>query len=251
VYGIDTRNYYRADRAVLTLHRAWEWATTQVEPFIGAQREASWPVGPAVGEQRGPWSLFGRDDSLGMWRPNPVVGKGSVTSLLAGSTLQWQSQGLKLRAKTGSEFGLSSPLGPQFIQLTSDIDVSFLTFGEQEYSLEVHWVTTPDGSLPAQRFSYLGGSGTLPFNKLLEFGGDELLFIDQRYAYPLPSVSIGFLGSPTLLLRHRLGSAGAARLPRFEQVLGVGVLLTFVRAELQIDPASGRTRFSAGLSFSR
>ena len=250
VFGTDTRNYYRADRAELTVHRAWEWTTMQIEPFVGGLTERAWSVGPAVGEQRGPWSIRGRTDSLGMWRPNPLVADGAVTSVLAGSSLQWESQGLKLRGRTRGELALSSPLDGQFTQVTSDVDVSFMTFGEQEYALDVHWVTTHGDTPPPQRFAYLGGAGSLPFNKLLEFGGDELLFIDQRYSYPL-DFSLGILGSPTLLLRHRMASAGVTRLPRFEQILGIGVLLTFVRAELQIDPASGRTRFSAGLSFSR
>jgi hypothetical protein len=64
-------------------------------------------------------------------------------------------------------------------------------------------------------------------------------------------VRFGIFGVPTLLLRHRIGSAGLARLPAFEQLVGFGVLLTIVRGEVQIDPASGKTRVSAGFSFSR
>jgi len=186
-----------------------------------------------------------------MWRPNPTITDGTVRSVLAGSGLQWQSQEVSFHALSRAEFGVSSPLQRQFVQLTSDIDVSFPTFGEQAYALDVHWVTTPADPPPVQRFVYLGGPGTLLFHKVLEMGGDELLLIDQRYSYPLPSVRIGILGMPTLLLRHRLGSAGLGKLPSFEQVVGVGVLLTFVRAEIMIDPASGRVRGSAGLSFSR
>lgn len=251
VFGTDTRNYYRADRAELRVHRAWETVKTQIEPFAGVLTERAWSVGPAVGEQRGPWSIRNRKDSLGMWRPNPNVLAGVVTSVLVGSGAQWESQGLTLRGRARGEIAVASPLAGNFTQVTSDVDVTFLTFGEQEYALEVHWVTTPGEVPPPQRYSYLGGSGTLPFHKLLEFGGDELLLIDQRYSYPLAKITLGILGMPTLLLRHRLGSAGLTRLPHFDQVLGVGVLLTFVRAELQIDPATGKTRLSAGLSISR
>jgi hypothetical protein len=251
VFGVDTRNYYRADRVELTVHRAWEWTKTQVEPFVGGLAERGWPVGPAVGEQRGPWSVRGRQDTLGMWRPNPVINDGTVTSALAGLGVQWQAQGLSFRGRSSAEVGLSTPLQRNFVQVTSDIDVAFPTFGEQEYALDVHWVTSPGDAPPAQRFAYLGGPGSLVFNRLLEMGGDELLLVDQRYSYPLQNVRVGILGMPTMLLRHRFGSAGLGKLPSFEQMLGVGVLLTFVRAELLVDPASGGVRGSVGLSFSR
>ena len=251
VSGADTRNYYRADRAELTVHRLWESTHTQIEPFVGGVAERAWSVGPAVGEQRGAWSIIERKDSLGMWRPNPGITEGRITSVVAGSAFQWESEGVKVQAHTRGEMSLASPLDTAFVQITSDVGVSFPTFGEQEYSLDVHWVTTPSNAPPRQRFTYVGGSGTLPFLKMLEQGGDELLLIDQRYSYPVLNVRIGMLGIPTLLFRHRIGSAGLGRLPAFEQMVGLGVLLTILRGEVQIDPASGRVRVSVGFSFSR
>ncbi len=186
-----------------------------------------------------------------MWRPNPGITDGSVTSVVAGSALQWESEGLKLQARTRGEMSLASPLDTAFVQITSDVGVSFATFGEQEYALDVHWVTTPSNAPPRQRFVYLGGAGSLPFLRMLEQGGDELLLVDQRYSYPLLNVRIGILGIPTLLFRHRIGSAGLGGLPAFEQMIGVGVLLTVIRGEIQIDPASGRARSGFGFSFSR
>ena len=121
----------------------------------------------------------------------------------------------------------------------------------QEYTLDVHSLTTFGDTPPAQRFGYVGGSGTLVFLSLLEQGGDELLHVEQLYSVPFEKVNLGFLGIPTFYLRHRIGSAGVGSLPDFEQMLGVGVVLTFARGELQIDPASGKLRFSGGLSFSR
>ena len=250
-FGADTRNYFRADRAELTIHRLWDWTNTQIEPFVGGLVERAWSVGPTFGELRGPWSFRRKEDGLGMWRPNPAIAEGTVTSALAGADVKWESQGLTFRTRARGEMGLSTPVDRQFVQVTSHVDVSFSTFGEQTYAVDVHWVTSPGDSPPPQRFAYLGGPGTLLFNTLLEMGGDELLLIDQRYSYPLASVRLGFLGTPTLLLRHRLGSGGLARLPAFEQMIGFGALLTFVRAELLVDPATGGVRLSGGLSFAR
>ena len=156
-----------------------------------------------------------------------------------------------MRSGSFAEFGFDAPFDRTFTQVTSDLAVTFPTFGEQDYAVDVHWVTTPGRTPPNQRFVYVGGPGTLPFEDMLDEAGDELLLIDQRYSYPVAAVALGLLGSPTLLLRHRLASAGFARLPAFHQVLGLGVMLTLVRAELQVDPETRQARFSAGFSFSR
>lgn len=249
--GTDTRNYYRADRAELSIHRLWERARTQLEPFVGARIERAWSVGPSVGERRGPWSVFGRSDTLRMWRPNPTIAGGTISSALAGSSLQWEPQDMRLRARTSAEMSLSAPGDERFTQLSTDFYATFPTFGDQEYSMEIRWVTTFGDTPPPQRFSYLGGSGTLSFLELLEQGGDELLFIDQTYSVPVLRLRFGILGSPTFLLRHRIGSAGIGALPTFEQVIGAGVALMLIRGEIQLDPATGKVRASVGLALSR
>jgi hypothetical protein len=251
VSGTDTRNYYRADRADLRVHRLWEFTFVQVEPFVGAIHEDAWSVGPARGEGKGPWSVFGRTDTLRMRRPNPPVDPGVIASAVAGARADYEREDLRLRLRNRVEANLSSPSEQRFVQTTWDFDAGFPTFGEHTYALEVHWVTTAGDTPPPQRFGYMGGSGTLPFLELLEQGGDELLLVDQRYSIPVPSVRLGLLGEPTLIFRHRLGSAGVSRLPAFEQVIGAGVLLTLLRVELQVDPVRGGARFSAGFSFSR
>lgn len=258
VFGRDTRNYYRADRGQVTAHRAWEAATMVIEPFVGARGERSWAVGPAVGDTSSPWSILGRTDTLdGMRRPNPQVGKLTLVSALAGTALQWESGGVRAEGRVFAEQSLSASgsagagADDVFTQITSDLYLTFLTFGEQSYEFSGRWMTTPGGSPPPQRFAYIGGSGTLPFLDLLEQGGDELVFIDQRYSVPLTTIQLGMLGAPTLQLRHRLGSAGFQRLPSLEQVLGVGVIVSVVRGEFLVDPATGETRVSVGFSFAR
>jgi hypothetical protein len=254
VFGEDTRNWYRADRGELTLHRLWETSRTTLEPFIGARFERSWAVGPVAGTSDGPWSVLGRADTLGMLRPNPQVPKLEIPSALAGTTLRWEDQGLTIRARTQLELRPSTnadPTGDEgFRQLTSDLDIRFPTFGEQTYGMEVHWVTT-GGRVPMQRFAYIGGPGTMPFLEILEQGGGELLLVDQRYSIPLPRITVGFMGIPTLQLRHRLGAAGVTELPALEQMVGVGVSLTVIRGEVRMDPASGRAKFTLGFTFAR
>ena len=257
VVGKDTRNYYRADRGEASLHYAMEGSRMSVEPFVGARLERSWSVGPGRDDQGSPWSILGRTDTVdGMRRPNPPVPELDIASALAGSDLRWQSGGVKADARLIAEHALRVGGSPEpennaFTQLTFDLNVTFLTFGEQLYEIDVHHVTTPQGVAPPQRFAYLGGSGTLPFLDLLEQGGAELVFVDQRYSVPIPRFDLRLLGIPTLQLRHRIGGAGLERLPRLEQALSVGVLVSILRVELVIDPATRETRFSVGLSFAR
>lgn len=250
-FGTDTRNYYRADRGELTVHRLWETTRTRIEPFIGARAERAWSVGPFPGEGRGPWSVWGRTDTLGMWRLNPIIQDGGIASLLVGSTLQWDNEDLRFGVRSTGEVVGRAPGDQRFAQLTSDFNLSFPTFGEQEYALDVHWMTTFGDAPPPQRFAWLGGSGTLPFQDLLEMGGDELLLVDQRYSIPLLNVRLGMFGNPTLLLRHRLGGAGLGKLPDLEHVIGAGVMVVFIRGEVQLDASTGDVRFSTGFSFSR
>jgi hypothetical protein len=256
VFGEDTRNWYRADRAVATLHRGWEFTRTIFEPFVGFQYEKSWAVGPTAGTDDGPWSIIGRDDTLAMLRPNPQVPKGTLSSALAGGVLRFEAEDLRIVARTQLELSVRTGnegdimLVEPFSQVVTDLDVRFPTFGEQQYGVEVRWVTSQD-NLPPQRFHYLGGPGTLPFHEMLEMGGGELLLVDQRYSIPLPRYTLGFMGSPTVQLRHRLGSAGLNSLPAFEQMVGVGVSLTVIRGEIRLDPATGKVKLAAGFTFAR
>lgn len=255
--GRDSRNHYRADRAEATLHHRWETATLILEPFVGGRGERSWAVGPWLGEEGSPWSVIDRTDTLdGMLRPNPPVPDLDIVSALMGGDLRWESGGVKAAAQVFAERSLrmDGPSGngtDAFTQLTFDLDIAFLTFGDQEYELAVRSVTTPEGPPPLQRFAYLGGSGTLPFLHLLEQGGGELLFLDQQYSIPIPALELRLLGVPTLLLRHRLGSAGVDRLPSFEQTISLGVIVSVFRVEFAMDPANQDTRLTVGLGFAR
>ena len=256
--GTDTRDYYRADRAQATMHQLWETSSARLEPFLGARYERAWSVGPFIGETRSPFSFFGRRDSLAMRRPNMPISDGTLISALAGTTVDWTAGGVTLKARTEVEVnpGDFKPktgiaVAPSFTQATSDLAIGFFTFGEQEYGLDIHWVTTPGDTPPLQRFVHIGGPGTLPFLDPLEQAGDELLLIDQRYSVPLLNVRVGIMGNPTLQFRHRIGSAGVGKLPSFEQVLGFGVELTIIRGEVQVDPRTRKVRFSVGFTFAR
>jgi hypothetical protein len=142
-------------------------------------------------------------------------------------------------------------IGSRFAQLTMDGTISFPTFGSHTFRFDWHWLTTPRDTAPPQRWSYLGGSGTLPTFDLLQFGGDELLFLEGRYTIPLGFFTLPLAGSPSLSLRHMLGSAGVGSLPDLEQNLALRLQLAILRIEYVINPRNSDRKLEAGFTLSR
>lgn len=252
VTGKDVRNYYRADRGEARLIRLWEGEKFEHEPFVGARTERGWPVGPTPSAVSEPWSAFGRDDrEEGALRPNPPVQRGRISSGLLGSTLRWESGDVKVTSNALVEVPFQNSLGRDFVQGTLDVAVGFPTFGLQRFSFEAHGVLTLGDTAPAQRFAYLGGSGTLPTFDVLEFGGDQLLFTESRYSIPIEKIIIPLLGSPTFTIRHMLGAAGAGGLPRLEQNIGVRLSIFAIKVDYTVDPRTRDTDFSVGVAVGR
>ncbi|MDQ3950294.1 MAG: hypothetical protein M3282_08095, partial [Gemmatimonadota bacterium] len=249
--GSDTRNYYRADRVEATGHRLWESATGQVEPFLGARWERSWPTGSPTVPSSVPWSLFGRRNATQMSRPNPPVTGGRITSILGGVRADWHGGGVAATGNIGVEGAVDAPAGGRFVQTTVDGKVTFPTFGAQSFQIETHVVLTSGEGTPSQRYVYIGGPGTVSTMETLEQGGDQLLFVDSRYVIPLIRPRLPLLGAPVVTLRHVLGSAGAGGLPDLEQNLALRVTLAILRFEVVVDPARDIVKAGVALSFSR
>ncbi|MDQ3995859.1 MAG: hypothetical protein M3303_02445 [Gemmatimonadota bacterium] len=252
VTGLDTRNYYRADRVEATGHRLWERVTGQVEPFLGARWERSWSVGSPTVPSSVPWSLFGRRDASRMSRPNPAVSGGRITSLLGGVRADWELAGVVAAAMLGVEGAIDAPQDGRFVQGTIDGRVTFPTFGTQSFQVETHVVLTAGGGeTPSQRYVGFGGSGTISTMETLEQRGDQLLFVDSRYHIPLARPRLPLVGAPVITLRHVIGSAGVGSLPDLEQNIALRVTLAILRFEVVLDPARDIVKTGFALSFSR
>lgn len=252
ILGTDVRNYWRADRAELRYRRDVERDRGVLTPFIAIATERAWSVPPGLGAGSGPWSLFGRTDAEeGMRRPNPPVRRGQISSLLVGSGADWQIQDVTMEASSVFEVAPSAPDDRRFVQATLDADVRFPALRNHTFRSEMHSVLTFGDSAPPQRFSYLGGSGTLPTRRLLSMGGDQLLFVESMYTVPIERISVKFLGSPSVSVRHMIGSAGVDRLPGFVNNVGLRVAMSILKVDYVIDPESGDTSFSFGVTFAR
>lgn len=245
-FGNDARNYFGADGGTARLIGRVETDTYELEPFVGGRYEKVKPI-TAVGNV---WAFSGRQSVEHMARPNPLVEEGEIGAALAGARLAYRAGTVKARLSAEGEKSTRTPAGTSsFLQLTLDGAIEFPTFRGQRLRVNAHGVATSGDSVPMSRYAYLGRAGTLPLMELLEQGGDQLLFVESRYQIPFASIVIPKVGSPTLFLRHLMGSAGVGSLPKLEQELGVGVGLSFLRADYTVDAAGERDpKLSFGFS---
>ena len=186
-----------------------------------------------------------------MIRPNPFVPNDRISSAYIGITEKIERAGLTSTFDARVEAPWQVASGGRFTQVTLDGSLKFKTFGTQRFQTSGHFITTLSDTAPPQRWSYVGGSGTLPTFDLLQFGGDELLLIESRYIVPLTFVTLPFVGSPTFALRHMIGAAGLGRLPALEQNLAARIQLSFFRFEYVINPRNRDTVIDIGLTLSR
>ena len=245
--------------------RALTGTSIIVTPFIGGNLERDWSTG-SLAPTKSPWSFFGRKGNLKMRRPNPRVAKGTITSVFGGAAFEFvrgdfeaKLDGLleqSLRTALNPVcFGVPVPVcyqpGDSFTQATFDGRVSFPTFGAQTFTFKTHAVITGGaGVAPAQRFAYLGGSGTLATVNLLALGGDHLLYVQGDYIVPFERIQLPYVGNPYVALRYAAGNAGIDRLPSLIQNVGIGVGVSLIRIDYSIDPARNRSPFSRRSAFS-
>ncbi len=248
VFGRDTRNYYRADRFTGRIGKDWETSTLEANVWGGARTEHAWSARGGT-----PWSILDKSDRVdGIRRPNPPIQRGRISSALAGGRAEWSNEKVEIGFSLELEVPFDTPGEGDFTQTTVDATVDFPTFGTQNFELQSHGVLTTGDATPPQRFAYLGGSGTLPTLDLLEMGGDQLVFVESRYNVPIQRITIPFVGSPIVTLRHMIGAAGIDELPDLVQNLGLRLTLRPLRFDAVINPSAEgderKTKFSVGVS---
>jgi hypothetical protein len=279
VFGHDSRNYFRGGRVDLTLGHRSQSASWTVTPSITGRYEQTHSVRPdssctfgptaitCSGPSGGPFTFFGRHDDDDRLRPNPQVRNGSIGSIIGSSRLDWEAEGIVADLRVDVEGGRFHPrdvvIGPGtaadpaldrdagFVQGTIDGSISFPTFGPQSLSITGHAVLTTPGNTPRQRYAYVGGPGTIPTIDMLELGGDQLLYLDAAYSIPVNRLKLPVLGPPTVVIRHAMGSAGVGRLPELEQATGLRLVVSLLYGEFLVDPVTGHTHGTVGLSFAR
>ncbi|MBK5189410.1 MAG: hypothetical protein JJD97_14295 [Gemmatimonadaceae bacterium] len=248
--GSDYRNYWRAARYEGALAREWQFSQGDLRLSAGGRTEDDWSV-----RGGGPWSLFNQNDSLHMKRPNPGVERGRLSSALFGAHGSWQRENVALEARADVEVVLDAPSNERFTQTTIFARAAFPTFvtrlGTQTFVFHTHMVLTSGDTAPPQRFAYLGGGGTLPTLDVLSRGGDQLIFLEGLYNFPIQTLHVPFLGTPIITVREMLGSTGIGSLGRFDSNIGGRLTLGLFSGEIFVNPANGDHVFSLGLSLLR
>ena len=279
VFGHDSRNYFRGGRVDLSLGHRIESASWTLTPSVTGRYEQTHSVRPdsscvfgpvaitCSAPSGGPFTFFGRHDVDDRLRPNPQVRTGSIGSIIGSSRLDWESEGIVADLRVDVEGGRFHPsdvvIGPGasvdpalnrdagFVQGTIDGSIAFPTFGTQSLAITAHAVLTTPGDTPRQRYAYVGGPGTIPTIDMLELGGDQLLYLDAAYSIPVNRIKLPVVGAPTVVIRHAMGSAGVGRLPELEQATGLRLIVSILYGELLVDPVTGHTHSTVGLSFAR
>jgi len=256
--GSDSRNYYRADQVKLSIGHRVNIKNGSFEPSVSVQSERAWSTGSRTTPPKSPWSFFGKNDEEKMKRPNPVVRKGSLSSAFLASNLDWEKDKVAItgeaKLEVAFDHSLSLENGPgsnsNFRQVTLDLQSNFPALMDHTFELHVHWVGTGNGVAPPQRFSYLGGSGTIATMELLEQGGDKLFYASGLYMIPIRQITLPIVGSPYVGLRYAAGAAGIGELPPLVQNITPMAGVRFFRVEYSYDPSSKKSAFSIGLSLS-
>jgi hypothetical protein len=244
--GLDTRNYFRSVGGMARLIATMERPSYLVEPYVGARVERVSPIS-ATGDV---WSMFERDDSLRMSRPNPLVERGDLRSALAGVDFELNVSDLTGHGYLRAEQAFDTPAGTSnFLQFTLHSSIQFPTFGSQSLRVKVHAVTGSGDNVPMSRYAWLGGSGTLATLDLLEQGGTTLLFVENRYLIPIEAIQLPVIGAPVVSLRDAFGGAGIGSLPELQHEVGVGIGMSALHLDVNTAVAGRkRTKVSVGIS---
>jgi hypothetical protein len=248
VQAKDRRDYYAADRAYLEVRRLLESGARVTNAYVRAQIEDAASV--AAGN---PWSIFGdfRTD-------NVAVAGSRITSAVIGATTVWTMPRHVLEVAAATEFASDILDGDHsFGRYEFDASWAMAALANHTLRIQPHIQGPLPGtdSLPHQRWSFVGGSGTLYTYNDAEFRGDRVVLVETEYSIPLPPrLRIRLLGRPHIDLLHMAGMAWpGGDTPGFEQNIGLRLRfnMLFVRAITHPSRFADDAEFAVGVSFPR
>jgi hypothetical protein len=231
--GKDLRDYYEADRVYAEVRRTLETGDRTTDAYVRGQVEDARTL-----RAGSPWTVTGtpRPDNL-------PVDDGRISSITAGGSLEWTQPWHRVRIAALVEAAAAGVLGGDhgFSRYLVSADWAMAGFANHTLRVEPHFQgpLPGTGSLPRQRWSFVGGSGTLYTFDIAQFRGDRVAFVATQYSIPLDPVRIRFLGTPDLDAIHLAGmawTAGAAR--DFEQNVGLRLRFPLVNVRVMTNPAA-------------
>lgn len=233
----DPRNYFLSDEVSISVERRPRQPLVKGEGRVVPRFAVRASRDRSV-ESTTPWSVSGSEP----WRENPPIDDGELVSILGGADAEWQGQTTSFGGNLSVEWAPPGVGDFSFAQAiaSGQIDVRAL-WGHSVGLLFYSRQTLGPHVAPRQRWSLIGGSGTIPTLEEGQFAGDHVVFLNSHYSIPIPVVSIPLLGPPAFRLDHVIGSAWVTggNLPAWEQNLGAGLAFRMVRTVVYINPADG------------
>ena len=242
--GKDYRNYYEADRAFAEFRRTLERGQRVSGYWLRAQHEHSRPL--AAGD---PFVLF-KPDSV---RANPLVDERKIVSAFVGGDTEWNGPVSVWRVSAAVEMA-GNVLGADEAFNAYRVNALYAMKAIANHTLEIEtYFRGPlpgTDSLPEQRWTFVGGSGTLYTYDIAQFRGDRLAFVETEYTIPFAQrFTIPILGAPKLKLMHNAGMAWTHTEKRnFEQNVGIRLQFALAYVRYIIDPATGDGKFAANVT---
>jgi hypothetical protein len=248
--GHDSRNYFRADRGEARLTSALHLPIDVATIFAGVRTERDWSTGWRSGSNVGPLSILGRRDSVdGIQRPNPLINAGHITSVIAGGHAEYVGSSTSEMLDVFLEAAGKSPTGGSFQQLTINEAAAIPTYWRQRLEIGAHLVATTTSSFtPPQRYSYVGGSGSLATMDLLGLGGDHLYFVDALYVIPITEIDLPLLGNPYIAPHFASGAAAVGGFGRPVQNIGGRIGVSVFTMDYVVNPRTHQHDFGVGVS---
>lgn len=234
--GRDHRNHYEADRWGMRVeHRLDEDEVLALG--IGAEEARS--LSPRLGRV-----LFGSD----RLRPNPEIDEGTSWSVSLEGHLTEPAGPGNLQADLRFE-GADSTAAGDFSYLLADAQLRWSVGLPNGHRLTARLVGRGDlaGALPRQRWSAVGGPGTLPTFPLLSVRGPRLTLAGVRYHVPLP-FRVPALGVPEI---YAGGATAAAWAPGdravYRENLVAGLRFLGLDLTAALEPSTGDTEVVLGV----
>jgi hypothetical protein len=245
--GRDLRDYYEADRAWVEVRRGLETGERTSSAFVRAQLEEARALGAGS-----PWTVTGtpREDNI-------QVDAGRISSVVAGGETEWSQRWHQVRITALVEAAGEVVRGEHgFGRYLVSADWAMAGLASHTLRVIPHFQGPLPGtdSLPRQRWSFVGGSGTLYTYEVARFRGDRVAFVETRYIIPVDGVRLRILGTPDLELLHLAGMAWTADDPReLEQNVGMRIRFPLVNFRAVTNPAAWREEleFSVGANLPR
>lgn len=231
----DVRNYYESDEISATVAEYPFPALIQGERYFAPRltlrlsRDRSLPAAEV-------WSLFGDEP----WRYNPSVDEGTLGSVVAGATAGWRG----ISTQADGSFALEwSPGGiGDFEFATVEALGTVATLGPYNHQIEVSgYILYPLGTayVPRQRWSFVGGPGTLNTLETGALRGDHVALIEASYVARWPQINLPVIGPLTTRFEYAAGSAWTGGdIPPLVQNVGAGLQFMVLTGMVYVDPSA-------------